>query len=233
MSARERRDAVLDNPIWESLHGRHAGLALRAERAARYPAEVGPLAGLADDSDAALADLASLVEPGGFVAVLAAEKPRPELGFEEIDRLELIQMVCEAPVELAEPQPTSLTVDDVPAMLELTEATQPGPFGPRTLEMGSYVGFREGGRLVAMGGERMRPPGLTEVSAICTAADSRGCGMAESIVRRLVTDIHARGEVAFLHVWAGSPSEASAVGVYSRVGFRERARRELAILRRV
>ena len=98
MSKLERREAVLDNPIWESLRGEHAGLALRAERAARYPTEVGPLAGLADDSDAALTDLASLVEPGGFVAVLAAEKPRPGVGFEEIDRLVLIQMLCDKPV---------------------------------------------------------------------------------------------------------------------------------------
>ena len=232
MSTLARQEAVLDNPVWESLRGGHARLAIRAELAARYPTEVGPLAGLAQHGDAALADLASLVEPGGIAALLAAEKPLGGSGLAEIDRLELIQMVCETRIAPARREPTALTKDDVPEMLELTEATRPGPFGPRTIEMGRYVGFREGGRLVAMGGERMRPAGHTEVSAICTAPECRGRGLAEAIVRTLVADIQARGEVAFLHVWAGSPTEASAVGLYARLGFREHARPALAILQR-
>jgi hypothetical protein len=34
---------ALDDPVWGSLVGTHAVLALRSGRAARYPADVGPL----------------------------------------------------------------------------------------------------------------------------------------------------------------------------------------------
>ena len=83
-----------------------------------------------------------------------------------------------------------------------------------------------------MGGERLRPPGYTEVSAICTVPAVRGRGLAKLILRALVSDIQRRGEVPFLHVMAGSPSERSAVALYQRLGFRERKRAILSILRR-
>ena len=40
-------------------------------------------------------------------------------------------------------------------MLALAELTQPGPFGMRTHEMGTYLGIRREGKLVAMAGERL------------------------------------------------------------------------------
>jgi hypothetical protein len=39
-------------------------------------------------------------------------------------------------------------------MLELARRTKPGPFLPRTVELGTYLGLRRGGALVAMAGER-------------------------------------------------------------------------------
>ena len=39
--------------------------------------------------------------------------------------------------------------------VELATLTRPGPFGPRTIELGDYVGLVDGERLVAMAGERM------------------------------------------------------------------------------
>src|SRR5258708_2948754 len=67
---------------------------------------------------------------------------------------------------------------DVPEMLALVERTQPGPFAPRTIELGTYIGVRDGGDLVAMAGERLHPPGFTEISAGCTDASHRGRGLA-------------------------------------------------------
>ena len=63
-------------------------------------------------------------------------------------------------------------------MLDLVARTEPGPFLPRTIEMGTYLGIRRGGALVAMAGERLHPPGWTEISAVCTddAYRSRGLG---------------------------------------------------------
>jgi hypothetical protein len=39
-------------------------------------------------------------------------------------------------------------------MLKLVRDTDPGPFLPRTIELGRYVGIRDGGVLIAMAGER-------------------------------------------------------------------------------
>lgn len=222
----------LDNPIWSSLDGGHVKLALRAGGAACYPAEVSPLAGLAEPSPGTLRDLASLVAPEAFAAVFLGETPIEPRDWQEIQRIELIQMVCDAPVAPPDAAPPPLSNTDVPEMLALTEETQPGPFVARTIEMGRYIGLRDGGRLVAMGGERLRPPGHTEVSAICAAESHRGRGLAEIIVRSLVTAIQERGERAFLHVMAGSPAETSAVGLYRRLGFRERRRAPLVVLQR-
>ncbi len=51
---------------------------------------------------------------------------------------------------------------DIPEMLDLAARTQPGPFWPRTHELGTYLGIRVNGRLVAMAGEGLRPPGWTD-----------------------------------------------------------------------
>jgi predicted GNAT family acetyltransferase len=143
-------------------------------------------------------------------------------------------MVCDTRLDAPEPAraPETLGPGDVPEMLALAEATRPGPFGVRTIEMGRYVGFRSGGRLVAMGGERLRPAGFSEVSAVCTDPASRGRGLAGAVVRALGSGIQRRGEAPFLHVMVGSPAEAAAVALYERLGFRERRRSRLAIVQR-
>ena len=72
------------------------------------------------------------------------------------------QMVCERAARAgrrSRPPLLELGDADVPEMLALTELTQPGPFGPRTHDLGRYIGIRVDGRLAAMAGERMRPDG--------------------------------------------------------------------------
>ena len=79
-----------------------------------------------------------------------------------------VQMVAEQ--GLVEPPPApdparsgdpvlTLGEEDVPDMLALVAEARPGPFLSRTVEFGGYVGIRRHGRLVAMAGERLRPPG--------------------------------------------------------------------------
>ncbi|MGW4668758.1 GNAT family N-acetyltransferase [Streptosporangium sandarakinum] len=104
-------------------------------------------------------------------------------------------------------------------MLDLVARTQPGPFWPRTCELGTYLGVRDNGTLVAMAGERLRPPGWTEISAVCTAPEARGQGHAARLVSALVARIAARGERPFLHV-AGT--NTGAIALYERLGFETR-----------
>jgi predicted GNAT family acetyltransferase len=223
----------LDNPIWTSLCGGHEKLALRSGRAARYPEAISPFAGLAEASSQAMADLAGLVPSEGLAAVIAADAPIEEGTWTEADRLPLIQMVCDEALSAADTATEPLSPDDVPEMLALTEQARPGPFFERTIEMGRYIGVREGGKILAMGGERLHPAGFTEVSAICTAESHRGRGLGEVIVRDLVSAIQDRGERPFLHVMEGSPTEGNAVRLYERLGFRERKRHTLVIVQRV
>ena len=108
---------------------------------------------------------------------------------------------------------------DVPEVLDLVERTRPGPFGPRTMELGTYLGIRRAGALVAMAGERLRPPGFTEVSAVCTDEAWRGHGFGSRLTLAVVAGIRARGEVPFLHAVA---TNAGAIRLYEQLGFEYR-----------
>jgi ribosomal protein S18 acetylase RimI-like enzyme len=222
---------VLDAPVWHSLSGPHAHFALVKGRARRYPAQVSPFAAVeALDADALL-DLAALAPGGDVVALFAPEQPLPEARWKRLMRLDGRQMVCERAVAPPAREPSPLGPADVESILALAKRTDPGPFESRTIEMGRYKGFKDpAGRLLAMGGERMHPAGYTEVSGICTAPEARGRGLAEAIVRAVASGIQARGEIPFLHVRIGSPTEATAVALYERIGFRERRRFALEVV---
>jgi len=222
---------VLDAPVWNSLIGPHAHLALARGRARRYPAQVSPFAAVETLDADALLDLAALAPAGEVVALFAPERPLPQARWNLLMRIDGRQMVCERAVAPPAREPSPLGPTDIESMLEVAKRTEPGPFESRTIEMGRYVGFQDpAGRLLAMGGERMHPAGYTEVSGICTAPDARGRGLAEAIVRAVASGIQARGEIPFLHVRIGSPTEQTAVALYERVGFRERRRIALDVV---
>jgi predicted GNAT family acetyltransferase len=122
-----------------------------------------------------------------------------------------------------------LTEADAPEMLALTELTHPGPFGKRTGELGLYLGIRREGRLAAMAGERLRMPGYTEVSAVCTHPDYQGQGFAAVLVAAVVARMRRRSERPFLHV---RPENKRAIELYQRLGFTIRRQFNLTVLRK-
>jgi len=138
-------------------------------------------------------------------------------------------MVCaEPPPEAVEPAGlVELGAADVPELLALTELTQPGPFGPRTIELGRYVGVRADGRLAAMAGERLRPEGHTEISAVCTHPDFTGRGHAKALMLLLMADAARAGRRPMLHV----KTENGAKHLYAKLGFRVRRAIRLTIIR--
>src|SRR5205823_1526474 len=95
----------------------------------------------------------------GHGAVILAPRHAPH-GWDVGDSFRCVQMVAAGETPPAVDTFIPLGEADVPEMLELVAATQPGPFRVRTVELGGYIGVRDGGQLVAMAGERMRCPGF-------------------------------------------------------------------------
>ncbi len=83
---------------------------------------------------------------------------------------------------------------------------------------------------MAMAGERLRLPGYTEVSAVCTHPDHTGHGYAASLMSAIIRKIQERDEAAMLHV-AGENQRA--IDLYERLGFRERAVLHLLVVRKM
>ena len=210
---------VLDNAAWHALRGAHAHLAESIGRASRYPAAVSVFGAVDTFDDVSWADLAALDSPGPTAVVFRADVPDPPPGWEIAFGGAGRQMVLETLVPAAVPSARRLGIDDVDQMLELVALTRPGPFGPRTIELGEYHGVFDGERLVAMAGERLRVPGYTEVSAVCTAPDARGRGLAAGLSTLVAQGIIERGDVPFLH---HADDNHDARRVYERLGFRDR-----------
>jgi FR47-like protein len=217
----------LDNPIWFALTTEHQTLARSHGLARRYPPDVSPLAGLLHPTNDGFADLRQLVSPDEHVALFTAN-PLDVPGDWQIERSRWIdQMICEASLVPPAIAPLPLGTTDVPEMLELTAATEPGPFSPQTIQMGSYFGIRAGdGRLVAMAGERLRSTAFAEISAVCTHPEFRGRGYAQALTTFLAAQIQAAGKIPFLHV----KSENGAKVVYQKIGFRVRAAIYLTVI---
>ncbi|HVT69701.1 MAG TPA: GNAT family N-acetyltransferase [Trebonia sp.] len=206
----------LDNPVLASLTGAHAGLARTSGRVARYPADVSPFCGMPGEPGAAdWADAARLVAPGETVGIpTLTATPPPD--WEVLWTGEGVQLVAGTLDARPDPEAVRLGPADVPDMLRLTERTKPGPFRPRTIELGTYLGIRRDGELVAMAGERLRPPGWTEISAVCTDPAWRGHGFATRLTRAVAAGIAARGDTPFLHAVAAN---TNAVRLYKELGF--------------
>jgi ribosomal protein S18 acetylase RimI-like enzyme len=215
----------LDNPVWHALAGPHRAHAVARRLAAHYPRDMAPFSAIAEPSAQAYADLA-IDLPAKTEARLfrPGEEPLPD-GWEQLDAFPMLQMVAVSAPHGSEASATMLSAADVSAMLALVAAAKPGPFGPRTPVLGRYLGVKQGGRLIAMAGERMRLPGFVELSAICVHPDSRGQGHAARLTQDLMRQAFARGEVPFLHV---RPDNGAAVALYERLGFM--TRRELVVL---
>ena len=217
----------LDNPIWFALITEHRLLARSHGLARRYPPDVSPLAAFLHPTNDAFADLQRLVSPGEHVALFTAS-PLDVPGDWQVDRSRWIdQIICEA--SLAPPPVVLLPLGttDVPEMLELTAATEPGPFLPQTIQMGSYFGIRASdGRLAAMAGERLRSTEFAEISAVCTHPEFRGRGYARDLTTFLAAQTLAAGKTPFLHV----KSENGAKVVYQNIGFRLRAAMYLTVI---
>lgn len=209
----------LDNAVWRALTGPHAHLAETVGQAVRYRADVSPFVGVPNEPDDKVwADLSALLGPGAELALMAGKPPLPA-DWPVVEEVHLVQMVDVSLVAGPDQEARLLSPADVPDMLDLVSRTRPGPFRPRTIEMGSYLGIRREGKLIAMAGERLTLPGWTEISAVCTDPAYRGQGLASRLIRAVAVGIRAKGNTPFLHTAAGN---TNAIRLYESMGFQIR-----------
>ncbi|MFL9902556.1 GNAT family N-acetyltransferase [Paraburkholderia fungorum] len=213
--------ADLDRPIWAALTTKQAHLGQGDALARRYHPDVAPFAALASETPAAYQTLRQLLRPHEQVVLQSAEPLGLVDGLQTTYLGVIHQMI--APHREAgstdDQEVIRLGNAETNDMLDLVQKTKPGPFGKRTCEMGNYIGIRDGGRLIAMAGERMRVDGYVEISAVCVDEDHRGKGLAGRLVKVLRREIEQRGETPFLHVFSDN---ISAIRLYERLGFQLR-----------
>lgn len=215
---------LLANVAWHSLTGAQAHAGVGGAHARRYAPGYSAIMGFADPSQADFAALQAHCAVGERVYCTGVTGP-PSAGWALVGEGLLRKMVWEAPLPAEEPVAQGelalqrLGAEHLLQILALVELTQPGPFGPRTIELGDYFGCFEGERLVAMAGERMHAPPLREVSGVCTHPDARGHGLARRLMLHLVRREMHRGETPFLHVMSAN---IAAHALYLRMGFVDR-----------
>lgn len=221
-------EALLDRPIWSALTTSQKHLAEGGALARRYPVDMTPFADMADMSEASFAALGDLMSGSQVAALFTPEPVEIPAGFKVVLADTGEQMIgSPADSPLRDAEIVTLGPADVPAMMALTELTKPGPFALRTHELGTFLGIRVGGELVAMTGERMKPGKFVEMTAVCVHPDYRGRGYAQALLAAVARRIEARGEIPFLHVFS---SNSSAISLYQRQGMRIRRRLHVTAL---
>ena len=206
----------LDRPVWHSLTGPQAHFAQSNGDAVRIDPAIGPFAATSDGSAQGLAGF------GETWWLVESSEVAPLPGLTVVRTARLSQMVADRPViaEDADEDIVALTDTDAAEMARLARATEPGPWADATHRYGGYYGVRDGDRLVAMAGTRMRPsPHFAEVSGVCTDPSARGRGYARRLMMRVMADMVARGETPFLHSYSANEG---ANRIYRSLGFVER-----------
>jgi ribosomal protein S18 acetylase RimI-like enzyme len=206
----------LRNPAYAALTGPHAHLAETCSNARSYPKAIAPFLGLPDEpTEQDWADAAALLGPGTTAALMRPELPVPDT-FKLDRQFDLVQFVAPPDLPAPDDEAVLLGPDDVPEMLGLVALTDPGPFRSRTIELGTYLGVRRDGELIAMAGTRFALPEHTEISAVCTHPSYQGQGLASRLIRAVAAHITSTGRTPFLHTGG---TNTTAIRLYKSLGF--------------
>ncbi|MQA21487.1 GNAT family N-acetyltransferase [Rugamonas rivuli] len=212
------RNALLDHIFWHTLTGAHAQHASGSGGARRYNEGFSPIVAFADPARPDFDALAAVCAPGlSFYCDSWAGAAPP--GWRIDAESTMFRMVWSGPAPAADPAPDAVPLQPQHAAqaLELAGLCKPGPFGLRTIELGDYFGYFDGERLMAMAGERLRAPGLCEISGVCTHPDYQGRGLAKRLIGKLIHRHRQRGDTSFLHVMRSNDAHQ----LYLRMGFED------------
>ncbi len=221
---------ILDRPAWNALATVHSAFAEGTPLAKRYAPSIVPFAAMRDDMVESIAAIMALPLTGETMALVEAA-PIPALaGFDTIIDDTLVQMLAEKPFDrIEDSRIVKLGENDAADMLALATLTRPGPFTLRAQSLGTFWGIRIDGRLVAMGGQRMRQPGFAELSGLCVHPDMQGQGLGKLMLRFVAGEISAGGETVYLHAYKHNEG---AVGLYRSLGFKIRSDMNFRVVKR-
>ncbi len=225
----QMNDHILDRPNWSALTSTHAPFSAGSQYARRFENDISPFAGARDESTQSLSDLTALIPDNGQILIAQAERIISPPKTRSIFAGTAHQMIYEG----IEPGPVSqhpierLTNTNSPAMQELAALTKPGPFLQRTHLLGEFWGVKNDYQLIAMAGERLRQPGFTEISGVCTHPNHQGKGLGRDLCIKVMCRIIERGEIPYLHVFSNN---SNAIKLYENLGFRVRKAMHVAAL---
>lgn len=212
---------ILDRPIWSALQTRHAALSEGGTLAKRYVPSISAFAAAGDDTTESLEALRQLSTPEEKLLLVQASDIVLPQGLITVSTASLVQMTAELPLpQISDTRIQPLREADAEEMLALATLTKPGPFSLRALSFGDFWGVKIDGRLVAMAGERMKQPGYTELSGVCTDPDYRGKGLGRLLSRFVAGHIFAKGDQPYLHAYA---TNTAAIALYETIGFKLRS----------
>jgi len=221
---------LLDNIFWHALSGAQAPHATGTDDARRYAPGFSPIVGFSNLARPRFDALVPYCAPGEHLYCADWSGAAPD-GWQIDSESTMFRMVWDAALPAADevPEAVRLGPEHAQHAVELATLTQPGPFGPRTIELGDYFGCFEGGRLIAMAGERVHAGTLREVSGVCTHPEHQGRGLARRLMLKLIRREMQRGETPFLHVMHGNTGARS---LYARMGFREHCETAIRVVSR-
>jgi GNAT superfamily N-acetyltransferase len=209
----------LDNPAWSALTSEQRSFATGTAAVKRFQRGILPFAAYDHASPEKIIALDEWLLPGEVFFLIGDLPPLPPQ-WEVIKELPCMQMVLPELADIAADTPIlHLTAADKGDMFHLINKVQPGYYEPDTHLLGNYFGIRQEGALVAIAGERMRPEGLTEVSAICTDPAYTGRGYARQLTAHVCRINLEQGRTPYLHVLQ---SNQRAIGIYEKLGFKAR-----------
>lgn len=208
---------LLDNIFWHALSGTQARFSAGTQEARRFARGFSPIVGFIDVENPNFDALAPYCAPDEhfYCDRWAGEVPA---GWQIDAESTMYRMVWNGPIPDVDAAPDAIALlpRHAEQALQLALLTNPGPFGPRTTELGEYFGYFDGERLIAMAGERVHAGNLREVSGVCTHPDFQGRGHARRLVAKIVRRQMQREQTPFLHVMRANES---AHGLYQRMGF--------------
>jgi GNAT superfamily N-acetyltransferase len=223
-----------NNPFWDALTGAQAALAIGDGGARRFAPGLPPIVAFADPAEPDFDALQRVVGVGELLFTAGWSGALPAGWNIEVETT-MLRMVWDAPLPEVPAEDPGLSVaalgpEHLPQVLALVDATRPGPFGPRTLELGDYLGCFDGPQLIAMAGERAFAAPWRELSGVCTAPAYQGRGLSRRLLMRLLRLQIERGEQPFLHVLRDN---LGARALYERLGFRVHAEPRLRVFSRL